>query len=565
MSDEANVWRPQLVGRTWADQVDVKDDAGHFTNVNAETVLEELAETRTHAVDSILALISTPTSEPVFVKGFYAGSYSGGGHYTWNATTNKNTANGGTIIDPTTTGGFDGTPSTTVAYFTAQGTGVGLGCWILNYSQNITVLHYGAVGLNTAVDTNAFVKALTNHENVFAPELSGGDAYYISNLDISRGDAVLYGDTGTYLQLDSTTGTEAIIISGDFAKLRTLTVIGTDNTVDAVKTTGFRNKLENVVVTGISKNALRAVGLETIVNYGKYKGGIVAGISVENADLHLVDVYITENYDGLRSVGVGAITGFHIHSSLNTRYGFYLSGASASQLHACYADTNGDTGWLIRDTTTSMVLVDCWGYKSSNLGAGHHDFQFLNAKNVKLVGCRSNGTGGFAKTSSYSVDTNSRVDFISCDAEIAPVGFASGNVTVIGGSRELAKYNRATDVFQTDYKSIANTAADTLTCDTTIDGDISTAGFVAFEVNLLYRDTGGVTIGTERKIINIGIGGPTTNVLSVFGAGLAITAPVLSLGANTLYNLVFTVTNTLGYTVQVTANVKFLGTGRGFI
>lgn len=61
---------------------------------------------------------------------------------------------------------------------------------------------------------------------------------------------------------------------------------------------------------------------------------------------------------------VGSLVAHHIHSFNNTRHGFYLSGASFSQLTSCYADRNGAKGYEIRDTVSWLTLTD--GYKSAN-------------------------------------------------------------------------------------------------------------------------------------------------------------------------------------------------------
>lgn len=97
------------------------------------------------------------------VSGFYSSSPNGGGTFIWNAAANKNTANGGTIIDPSTLGGFDGTQATRNAYLAAQGTGSGTGCWIrlIPADSVYSPFWYGAAADGVTIDI-APVQSLFN-------------------------------------------------------------------------------------------------------------------------------------------------------------------------------------------------------------------------------------------------------------------------------------------------------------------------------------------------------------------------------------------------------------------
>lgn len=87
------------------------------------------------AVDSIADLLTLPESARredlrYLVRGFYSGQSTGGGEFIWDGGQVKSDADGGSIIDPDTTGGFNGTPATSAAFLNAQGTGTGSGCWV---------------------------------------------------------------------------------------------------------------------------------------------------------------------------------------------------------------------------------------------------------------------------------------------------------------------------------------------------------------------------------------------------------------------------------------------------
>jgi hypothetical protein len=111
-------------------------------------------------VNDIFGLIniSSPVSGKVYeVLGYFVvfsqSEFRGGGPFTWQADLNKNLANGGTIIDPDNTAGFDGTASTRNAFLAAQGAGVGNGCWVRVDSVPIDPHWFGSIGDGVFLDT----------------------------------------------------------------------------------------------------------------------------------------------------------------------------------------------------------------------------------------------------------------------------------------------------------------------------------------------------------------------------------------------------------------------------
>lgn len=140
---------------------------------------------RVFYVDDIygLTLISNPIAEAsanVFGYFFSApeSSPQGGGSFVWQEEVDKATANGGAIIDPDTTGGFDGSVSTRDSFLAAQGTGSGLGCWVRITENTINVKDFGAIGDNTGDDQSPVQAAYDYVESSY----QAGDFVGLSDL-----------------------------------------------------------------------------------------------------------------------------------------------------------------------------------------------------------------------------------------------------------------------------------------------------------------------------------------------------------------------------------------------
>lgn len=109
---------------------------------SATTVADKL-----HTVNEIAdILLLDPLIYPnVNILGYTTANDGGGGLFNYDATINKATANAGTIIDPSVS-------------LALQGTGVGLGCWVRQYSGAVNVKWFGTDGINDSV---AFQAALS--------------------------------------------------------------------------------------------------------------------------------------------------------------------------------------------------------------------------------------------------------------------------------------------------------------------------------------------------------------------------------------------------------------------
>jgi len=110
-------------------------DDGVFVNVFNVSTMEDILTTSYTAYST------------VNVRGYYSENDDGGGLFNWNSSMNKANANGGIIIDPSVS-------------LPNQGTGIGAGCWIRQYSGAVNVSWFGAV--NSQNSTEAIKKAFAS-------------------------------------------------------------------------------------------------------------------------------------------------------------------------------------------------------------------------------------------------------------------------------------------------------------------------------------------------------------------------------------------------------------------
>lgn len=141
-------------------------------------------------ISDLLNITGQTDGDAYFVAGYFTSfpqsTLTGGGMFIWQENLDKNLANGGTIFDPSNTGGFDGTISTLSGFLSAQGTGDGTGCWVRTQvpANVIAASMFGAVDDNT-VDSSAPLQAALKHIESYGGELII-DGWYgtLSQLDI---------------------------------------------------------------------------------------------------------------------------------------------------------------------------------------------------------------------------------------------------------------------------------------------------------------------------------------------------------------------------------------------
>lgn len=159
-------------------------------------------------IDQLIGYTTAPENTSVNVLGYHSANDGGGGTFNWDSAADKSTANAGTIIDPSVS-------------LANQGTGVGLGCWVRQYSGAGNVKWFGAVGDGASDDTIAIQNAL--NANLPLSDVEG--TFKITNkltsagkdvvLDMQSAEFVFYNDDGGFELVGGWDDIQAVsVISG---------------------------------------------------------------------------------------------------------------------------------------------------------------------------------------------------------------------------------------------------------------------------------------------------------------------------------------------------------------
>jgi len=195
----------------------------------------------------------------VQVNAFYSASRGGGGIFYWDSSQDKANANGITIIDTDTLGGWDGTQATIdTTYYGAsgQGTGVGVGCWMRD-DVILPIEAAGIVGDGSADDTTALTKA-SNVSRSFS--MNPASTYKITSGMAGSNNFTLYGN-GATISLEGTIADSTPIFSlGTDCYAENLTInVATSFTVNRGLVVGDDSQLLNISVTSTDQQANTAL------------------------------------------------------------------------------------------------------------------------------------------------------------------------------------------------------------------------------------------------------------------------------------------------------------------
>jgi len=203
-----------------------------------------------------------------------------------------------------------------------------------------------------------------------------------------------------------------------------------------MKTTGGRNGFN-----------IRS-GIEARMEYCLATYASYAGFNVIVPDTHLIDCSSENSYYGLKTgTGCGTITAHHFHSILSTTYGYYLDNATYGQFVNCQADTSGQSG-VFMVNTTNCQFTNFWSFKSSSIDNNqYHDWHINSScSNNSFTNCVSLAFYYTLNSFYFSAGTKNN-SFVNCSGNgslqhgdgVDALRNANQFTSCMGS---LAKYNR---------------------------------------------------------------------------------------------------------------------------
>jgi len=227
---------------------------------NAEVGLTSSVDT----IGDLIGLDEATTTEELEVYGYYAKGDGVGGLFIWDSTANKPDANGGTIIDPSVS-------------LANQGTGIGTGCWMRQYSGAINIKWFGAkpdYSAGSGTNNSGYLQAAIDYietgniggGEIFIPK---GDYFFTDTVTIDFGGVAIIGESRRSTRLFiKTTGTSFIDVPLP--------------SPDTAGSTYFAFKMSNMRIQGYGTDGLGA--------------GCGNGISIADANDVLLEYMTVTNF-----------------------------------------------------------------------------------------------------------------------------------------------------------------------------------------------------------------------------------------------------------------------------
>jgi len=347
---------------TTAIAVSISDNGDYFISDNVEGALQEVGEILSIflILENISELIGYDvTYGTIYAKGYYAPNDGGGGIFSYDSTIDKSTANGGTIIDPSVS-------------LALQGTGIGIGCWIRQYSGAINIKWFGAKGDGSTDDTSIIQATinycLSNRKELYMP--SG--VYIITSLSINAGNKSLkiFGTSSMRGdEFDAGTGHEYGTI------LYASTISGSTTAISiSSASTQHRIILENISIQGVNDQSATAVDTTTGLNIQNAPSTILQNVTIDRFKNGLVfangwhskfyNLEITSCYIGI-TLGDG-MNVVAIYSCRTTKcyIGVYVTNGGGLSLHNHWFEDCSYGFNLHNPTDTNayegLVLINPW-------------------------------------------------------------------------------------------------------------------------------------------------------------------------------------------------------------
>jgi len=487
---------------------------------NAEAGLINSIDT----IGDLIGLDEEITIGELEVYGYYAKGDGAGDLFIWDSTTSKANANGGTIIDPSVS-------------LANQGTGIGTGAWIRQYTGAVNVTWFGA-SIDRTDNEIYFQKAIN---------FARSESITVEFTGIFKTNNTIYGGAS----IAGTGGRQynQIRPMGEFTALRITDVPGETSAWTNGKL-GFSNFMirydDTVTINGVLGTT---VGISILGGYANVfrnievyraaKGIFIGGTgstSDFSAEHSFSDVTIntcfrgiecdTKTFDlfidnmpveGCTEDGVifqgGNHNARHIHSTKNGGVGYRLKDATSCYID-CHADTNTTIGFRIGVSGAGGYnkYIGCRAYytgssDTSNDGVGfyidcdNNIFNNCNAYNVSTHTSQKHGLefagnskantwigGEFSKNATYAIAfgasaTNNMVDKVTLRDNAAAINTFNENGNILGsvvdGTLGIRNYHKNISA------SLVNSwvAEITISALKTIDGAISLFGAIEAGVN----------------------------------------------------------------------------------
>lgn len=372
-------------------------------------------------VDNILDLIgTTPNADGDVsqVSGYFTSfpqtDFDGGGVFVWQAGVNKDTANGGTIIDPDNTGGFDGTITTRDAFLAAQGGGVGSGCWIRDYDGNVLSPWFGSLGNDSDDDSAAITKGVVVANASAVRFVVTEGTFLIDSYDVPTASQIVSKSGAEYTTLKLRTDVGTTLLNGDGVSdilISGFTLDTQKSTFATLRTTVFFNgtltgdniKVENCIIPGSTSAGIVIDNTSNVVIEGNDIQDCVAGDCTRcsvGSDI-VISNNVFSNLPTLatnrRVIQIGSSTGFIVTKNI-------ISGVQQTFV---YDFGGSDQGTLSGDVVSNChALIDFEG----------------DANDISIVGNAFAGTG---------LNDASALGIVIFEN---PSGLAAKNITISGNT-----------------------------------------------------------------------------------------------------------------------------------
>lgn len=340
------------------------------------------AVTRVNNIFDMIGISNQEDGETVSVLGYFAtfpqSEFYGGGEFTWQEDLNKNIANGGTIIDPDNTGGFDGTISTRDAFLAAQGSGVGNGCWVRTITDDLNTAYFGSV-IGSGVDETTPIQSTIDFVNILDGDSHGitvlQGVYEITTIDLTDYKGVYFRGVGKSRVSFQVQGAQTNAIS-------------INKGVD-----GSNGSINNTEIGGFFVDCTTASSVGTGVYMDNFRRGSLYDVEVTGAEI-----------------------------------GFRFAFGWITRLERLTSTNHEDIGFLINGNAINSVVCDTLSSTTSSATAKNYS---LLANSLELINCSSEGAplNGFVCEEGYR-----KISFFGGHVEGDTAGILSQSSTTNGAT-----------------------------------------------------------------------------------------------------------------------------------